>query len=94
MSQEQIYCIYCGKANFIEARFCHYCGKPMPDDTQTAEKAIDPPSVQASCPYCENQMLIEESVTSLICSSCAASMAIKRENGSVSFYVQQFHEYQ
>lgn len=94
MSQQNIFCIYCGKENLSQAQFCHFCGKPMPENTLTGEMTMTSDMNQTDCPYCGNPMRISEDVTSLVCSSCAASMAVIRENGVINFCIQEFKNYQ
>ena len=90
MNGEPVFCIQCGKKNLAEARFCQYCGTPIPPGTEKNALTLNQEREELECPYCEQQMSVGADVTQLLCIQCAAAFEVQRESGETILAVLIF----
>lgn len=90
MSESPTYCIYCGKANLSHAKFCQYCGQPIPISAAEAVPAAQVEEEKVTCPYCDNPMQVAADVTQLICAECAAAFSVDHSGGKVTLSILRF----
>ncbi len=84
----EVFCIHCGRKNLAEARFCQFCGEPIP---QIDEGPVETKSNEVlECPYCGQQMSVEKNISQLLCIQCAAAFEVKRVNGKPELNILRF----
>jgi len=81
----EIYCIHCGRKNLPEARFCQFCGKPIPQSTE--QMVAIGKNEKLECPYCGQQISPTPDVTQLVCIQCAAAFEVHREGDNLELVI-------
>jgi protein-arginine kinase activator protein McsA len=84
------FCIHCGNKNQAEARFCQYCGQPIPQGREEDILAAQGEAGSVECPYCGQQITPTANVTQLVCLQCAAAFSVVRANGRVGLEILRF----